>query len=161
MRQPRIKGQSFCQCVSRLVEGRFLFRTQSPGSVEAEYFVHVMHRLEKACCLQVLTDALMADPFYTLRKVPKRRTLSDQELLDCIETGYGPEWRTQVVEQLTAYAAYAILPKDASSVAGPLCRNNSPAAGKSSLLRNPIVAIDYASLPATRSACSAIAGSGR
>jgi hypothetical protein len=57
MRQPRIKGQgqSFYHCVSRVVDGRFLFQTQSSGSVEAEYFVHLMRRLENACRVQVLT----------------------------------------------------------------------------------------------------------
>jgi hypothetical protein len=57
MRQPRIKGQgqSFYHCVSRVVDRRFLFQTQSPRSVEAEYFVHLMRRLEKACCVEVLT----------------------------------------------------------------------------------------------------------
>jgi hypothetical protein len=63
-----------------------------------------MRRLEKACCVQVLTYALMANHFHILCKVPKRRSLSDQELLDCIELGYGPERRTQVAEQLAAYA---------------------------------------------------------
>jgi hypothetical protein len=59
-------------------------------------------------------------------------------------------------------AAYVILPMEASSVAGPLCKNNSPAADRSSLLRNPIVATGYASLPATKiSGCSAISVSGR
>ena len=83
MRQPRIKGrgESFYHCVSPVVDGRFLFQTQSPGSVEAEHFVHLMRRLEKACCLQVLTYALMANHFHILCKVPERRTLSDQELL--------------------------------------------------------------------------------
>jgi hypothetical protein len=59
MRQPRIKGQgeSFYHCVSRVVDGRFLFQTQSPGSVEAEHFVQLMRRLEKAFCVQVLTYA--------------------------------------------------------------------------------------------------------
>src|SRR5580700_5307561 len=106
MRQPRIKGQgqSFYHCVSRVVDGRFLFQTQSPGSVEAEYFVHLMRRLEKACCLQVLTYALMANHFHILCKVPERRTLSDQELLDCIELGYGSKRRTEVAEQLAACA---------------------------------------------------------
>lgn len=106
MRQPRIKGQgqSFYHCVSRVVDGRFLFQTQSPGSVEAEHFVHLMRRLEKACCVQVLTYALMANHFHILCKVPERQPLSDQELLDCIEVGYGPERRTQVAEQLIAYA---------------------------------------------------------
>ena len=111
MRQPRIKGQgqSFYHCVSRVVDGRFLFQTQSPGSAEAEYFVHLMRRLEHACCVQVLTYALMANHFHILCKVPEQRTLSDQELLDCIELGYGPERRTLVAEQLAAYA------KDANS----------------------------------------------
>src|ERR1700751_1496185 len=106
MRQPRIKGQgqSFYHCVSRVVDGRFLFRTQGPGSVEAEYFVHLMRRLEKACCVQVLTYAVMSNHFHILCKVPQQRRLSNQELLDCIELNYGPERRTQVAEQLAAYA---------------------------------------------------------
>src|SRR5258707_10707565 len=118
MRQPRIKGQgqSFYHCVSRVVDGRFLFQTQSPGSVEAEYFVHLMRRLEKGCCLQVLTYALMANHFHILCKVPERRTLSDQELLDCIELGYGPERRTQVAEQLAAYAKEANLSDQAQQL---------------------------------------------
>jgi REP element-mobilizing transposase RayT len=87
-----------------VVEGRFLFQTQSPGSVEAEHFVYLMRRLEKACCVEVLTYALMANHFHILCKVPERRLLSDRELLDCIEFGYGPERRAQVAEQLaTAY----------------------------------------------------------
>jgi putative transposase len=106
MRQPRIKGQgqSFYHCVSRVVDGRFLFQTQSPGSVEAEHFVHLMRRLEKACCVEVLTYALMSNHFHILCKVPEQRSLSDQELLDRIELGYGPERRTLVAEQLAAYA---------------------------------------------------------
>jgi putative transposase len=97
MRQPRIKGEgeSFYHCVSRVVDGRFLFQTQRPGSVEAEYFVHLMGRPKKACWVQVLIYALMANHFHILCKVPERRTLSDQELLDCIEACYGPGRRTQ------------------------------------------------------------------
>ena len=106
MRQPRIKGhgESFYHCVSRVVEGRFLFRTQSPGSVEAEHFLSLMRRLEKAFCVQVLTYALMANHFHILCKVPERRVLSDRELLDCIELAYGPQRRTQVAEHLATYA---------------------------------------------------------
>ena len=105
MRQPRIKGQgeSFYHCVSRVVEGRFLFQTKGRGSVEAEYFVYLMRRLEKACCVSVLTYALMANHFHILCKVPQRRALSDQDLLDCIELGYGPERRAHVAEQLLTY----------------------------------------------------------
>ena len=111
MRQPRIKGegQSFYHCVSRVVDGRFLFQTESPGSIEAEHFVYLMRRLEKACCVQVLTYALMANHFHILCKVPEQRALSDQELLDCIEFGYGRQRRSQVAEQLAAYAQEASL----------------------------------------------------
>jgi len=106
MRQRRIKGQgtSFYHCVSRTVERRFLFGTQAPGSTEAEQFVYLMRRLEKACCVQVLTYALMSNHFHILCKVPARRVLSDAELLDCIEAGYGPERRNQVAKQLASYA---------------------------------------------------------
>jgi putative transposase len=102
MRQARIKGQgtSFYHCVSRIVEGRLLFHTLSPGSAEAEYFVHLMRRLEQACGVQVLTYALMSNHFHILCKVPERRKLSDLELLTHIEAGYGPERRRQVSEQL-------------------------------------------------------------
>jgi putative transposase len=104
MRQARIKGQgtSFYHCVSRVVEGRPLFHTLSPGSAEAEYFVHLMRYLERACGIQVLTYALMSNHFHILCKVPERRELSDTELLAHIEAGYGPERRRQVAEQLAA-----------------------------------------------------------
>jgi putative transposase len=46
----------------------------------------------------------MSNHFHILCKVPQQRRLSDQELLDCIELNYGRERRTQVAEQLAAYA---------------------------------------------------------
>jgi putative transposase len=99
-----------------VVDERFLFRTQSPGSAEAEYFVGLMRRLEKAFCLQVLTYALMANHFHILCKVPERRTLSDQELLDCIELAYGSERRTQVAGRLVAYSKHAGLSDQAQQL---------------------------------------------
>jgi hypothetical protein len=41
MRFPRIKakGQSFYHCISRVVEGRFIFGTSEGGSVEAEHLL--------------------------------------------------------------------------------------------------------------------------
>jgi len=105
MRQARIKGQgtSYYHCVSRVVERRFLFRTTSPGSEEAEYFVGLMQRLERVCGVRVLTYALMSNHFHILCKVPERRELSDEELLNRIEAGFGPARRKQVAEQLTAW----------------------------------------------------------
>ncbi|HEX3446069.1 MAG TPA: hypothetical protein VHS80_15230 [Chthoniobacterales bacterium] len=52
----------------------------------------------------MLTYALMSNHFHILCKVPQQRRLSDQELLDRIEFSYGRERRTQVAEQLAAYA---------------------------------------------------------
>jgi hypothetical protein len=51
MRFPRVKaeGQSFHHCVSRVVDGRFIFQTTSHGSPEAERFVLLMRRLEAFC----------------------------------------------------------------------------------------------------------------
>lgn len=102
MRLARIKreGTSYYHCVSRVVEGRFLFRTQGPASAEAEHFVYLMRRLERACQVQVLTYALMANHFHILCKVPQRQHLSDSELLDCIEAGYGVGRRNEVAERL-------------------------------------------------------------
>ena len=62
MRFPRVKaeGQSFYHCVSRVVEGRFIFQTTGHGSVEAERFVQLMRRLEAFSGVTVLTYALMA-----------------------------------------------------------------------------------------------------
>jgi hypothetical protein len=81
MRLARIKGEgtSFYHCVSRVVEGRFLFRTQSPGSAEAEHFVYLMRRLERACQVQVLTYALLRNfvvPFTRTGGIATGRSLS-------------------------------------------------------------------------------------
>jgi putative transposase len=105
MRHRRIKGEgtSFYHCMSRVVDGRFLFNTQGTNSVEAEYFVELMRRLEKACCVQVLTYAVMSNHFHILCRVREQRMLSDAELLDCIEAGYGPERRKEVAERLALY----------------------------------------------------------
>jgi putative transposase len=109
MRQARIKGQGTCfyHCVSRAVDGRHIFRTESHESVEAEYFVRLMRRLERACCVKVLTYALMSNHFHILCKVPERRELPDAELLSCVEAGHGVQHRKQVAEQLKALTRQA------------------------------------------------------
>jgi hypothetical protein len=56
MRFPRVKaeGQSFYHCVSRVVDGRFIFQTTGHGSPEAERFVLLMRRLEAFSGVRVL-----------------------------------------------------------------------------------------------------------
>jgi hypothetical protein len=48
MRFPRVKadGQGFYHCISRVVEGRFIFQTSGHGSAEAERFIKLMRGLE-------------------------------------------------------------------------------------------------------------------
>ena len=100
MRFPRIKaeGESFYHCVSRVVDRRFIFQTSGHGSAEAERFVLLMRRLEAFSGVRVLTYALMSNHFHLLCHVPEPRALSELELLERIEAGYGPAHR-QALEQ--------------------------------------------------------------
>ena len=88
MRFPRVKaeGQSFYHCVSRVVDGRFIFQTTGHGSVEAERFLQLMRRLEAFSGVVILNYALMANHFHLLCEVPEPRTLSEAELLQRIES---------------------------------------------------------------------------
>jgi putative transposase len=102
MRFPRVKaeGQSFYHCVSRVVEGRFIFQTTGHGSVEAERFVWLMRRLEAFSGVQVLTYALMSNYFHLLCQVPAPKVLSERELLDRIEADFGPGRRQGLEQEL-------------------------------------------------------------
>jgi hypothetical protein len=62
MRFPRVKanGHGFYHCVSRVVEGRFIFQVSGHGSVEAERFIKLMRRLEAFSGVRVLTYVLMS-----------------------------------------------------------------------------------------------------
>src|SRR6516225_7577639 len=73
MRFPRVKadGHGFYHCVSRVVEGRFIFQTSGHGSAEAERFVQLMRRLEAFSGVRVLTYALMSNHFHLLCQVPQ------------------------------------------------------------------------------------------
>ena len=105
MRFPRVKaeGQSFYHCVSRVVDRRFIFQTDGHGSAEAERFVQLMRRLEAFSGVRVLTYVLMSNHFHLLCQVPEPKALSDLELLERIEAGYGPA-RRQTFELELAHA---------------------------------------------------------
>src|SRR6516162_9258179 len=106
MRLPRIKaeGPAFYHCVSRVVEGRFIFQTTAGGSVEAEHFVGLMRRLEAFSGVRVLTYALMSNHFHLLCQVPQAQSLSELELLERIEAGYGRQRRQALERQLARWA---------------------------------------------------------
>src|SRR6202166_5175096 len=91
MRFPRVKveGQSFYHCISRVVEGRFIFGISGGGSVEAEFFVALMRGLEAYTGIRVLEYVLMGNHFHLLCEVPAHSFLSQSEILERIESFYG------------------------------------------------------------------------
>src|SRR4029077_2199345 len=105
MRFPRVKadGQGFYHCVSRVVERRFIFHTSGHGSAEAERFIKLMRRLEAFSGIRVLTYALMSNHFHLLCEVPEPKALSEAEVLERIEAGYGPARRETLQQELARY----------------------------------------------------------
>ena len=81
-----------------MVDGRFIFQAAGHGSPEAERFVLLMRRLEAFSGIRVLTYVLMSNHFHLLCEVPEPKALSEAELLQRIEAGYGPA-RRQALEQ--------------------------------------------------------------
>ena len=93
MRFPRVKvdGQGFYHCISRFVHGLFIFRTSADRCSEAELFLSLMRRWSAFCGIRILDYGLMANHFHLLCKVPEPRFLSQSEVLERIEAGYGPQ----------------------------------------------------------------------
>ena len=102
MRFPRVKveGQSFYHCISRVVEGRFIFGTSEGGSVAAEFFVALMRGLEAFTGIRVLEYVLMSNHFHLLCEVPVPKPLSQSEILERIEAFYGPQRAEALRQQL-------------------------------------------------------------
>src|SRR6516162_8202559 len=105
MRFPRVKadGQGYCHCVSRVVEGHFIFQTSGHGSAEAERFIQLMRRLEAFSGVRVLTYTLMSNHFHLLCEVPEPKALSEPEVLERVEAGYGPARRQALELELAHY----------------------------------------------------------
>ena len=86
MRERRLKivdGVGIYHCMSRVVEGRYLFDMKGGASAEAEYFVGLMRRLEVFCGVEIITYALMSNHFHILVQVPAEKPdLSDGELVE-------------------------------------------------------------------------------
>lgn len=59
-----------------------------------------MRRLEAFSGVRVLTYALMSNHFHLLCEVPQAQELSEAELLDRIEAGYGPARRQTLDQEL-------------------------------------------------------------
>jgi putative transposase len=63
-----------------------------------------MRLLEAFCGVRVLTYALMGNHFHLLCEVPAPKALSQSEVLERIEAGYGPQ-RVQVLREQLARCA--------------------------------------------------------
>jgi hypothetical protein len=85
------------------VEGRFIFQISGHGSVEAEQFVKLMRCLEAFSGVRVLTYVLMSNHFHLLCEVPEPGTLSETEMLDRVEAGYGPARRQALQQEIARY----------------------------------------------------------
>jgi putative transposase len=60
----------------------------------------LMRNLEAFCCIEILTYALMPNHFHILCEEPERRLLSDLELLERIEAGFGGPQRKEIEQKL-------------------------------------------------------------
>jgi REP element-mobilizing transposase RayT len=102
MRFPRVKakGHGFYHCISRVVEGRFIFATSGPGSIGSARFTKLMRCLEAFSGVRVLTYVLMSNHFHLLCEVPEPISLTEAEVLKRIEAGYGEERLQSVQEEL-------------------------------------------------------------
>lgn len=100
MRAARIKadGTGYYHCMSRIIERRHILRDR-----EKEKLRIIMRKLEKFCCLEILTYSIMTNHFHILLKVPERRVVSDKELLYRLGSHYDKIVVEQVAAQLTAF----------------------------------------------------------
>jgi putative transposase len=105
MRFPRVKADwhAYYHCMSRAVHSLFIFRTTGKGSDEAEWFVHLMRGLEAFSGIRVLDYVLMSNHFHLVCEVPEPRALSEAEVLERIEAGFGPTRRQAVQKELARY----------------------------------------------------------
>ena len=91
MRFPRIKPyfRSFYHCISRVVDGRFIFALRHGRSGPAEKFIDLMRAEAAFCGVRILAYVIMANHFHLVCEVPDPRPLSQSEVLERIEALYG------------------------------------------------------------------------
>jgi putative transposase len=106
MRFPRVKGEgrSFYHCISRFVHGLFIFGTSGGRCAEAEEFLSLMRRWAAFCGIRIVDYVLMANHFHILCEVPEPKPLTQSELLERIEDGYGSKRVEELREQLGRFA---------------------------------------------------------
>ncbi len=91
LRRVKAEGQGFYHCISRLVDGLFIFGTSGGGCRETEEFLSLMRRLQDFTGVRVLEYVIMANHFHLLCEVPEPRALPNSEVLERIKVLYGPQ----------------------------------------------------------------------
>ena len=124
MRFPRVKaqGRSFYHCISRFVHGLFIFGTSGGRCAEAEEFLSLMRRWAVFGGIRILKYVLMANHFHILCEVPEPKPLTQSELLERIEAGYGPERVQALREQLERFAQQPEGVEQSKLLLDPYCR---------------------------------------
>jgi len=104
MRIRRIKaeGRGSYHCMSRVVDRRCIFGTSGKQAQQAEKFVLLMRQLEAFTGVEVLTYGVMPNHFHILCEEPERRSLSDADLLERIEAGFGVNQRKAIEQKLVS-----------------------------------------------------------
>ncbi len=100
MRSARIKetGAAFYHIMSRVVDRRMIF-----DSDEKERFRELMRACEAFCAVQVVTWAVLDNHFHILLHVPARQMVSDEELVQRLESLYGTKAAREVERKLQRY----------------------------------------------------------
>jgi len=96
MRRARILGAgetAFYHVTSRVVDRRIVFDDDAK-----EFFRRTLRRLEAFMGLRVLTYCAMGNHFHVLVEVPRRREISDDELLERVE-GFHPPARARALRE--------------------------------------------------------------
>src|ERR1700675_2533994 len=106
MRFPRVKaqGRGFYHCISRFVHGLFIFEVSGAPCAEAEEFLSLMRRWAAFGGIRILDYVLMANHFHLECEVPEPKPLTQSQLLERIEAGYGPVYVQALREQLAHLA---------------------------------------------------------
>ena len=102
MRFPRVKaqGRSFYHCISRFVHGLYIFGTSGGRCAEAEEFLSLMRRWAALTGIQIRKYVLMANHFHIMCEVPEPKPLTQNEMLERIEAGYGLERAQNAAEAI-------------------------------------------------------------
>ena len=100
MRKPRIKepGAANYHVFSRVIDRRRIFNND-----EKDRFVALMRRVEAFCGVKVLTYSVLSNHFHILLHVPKRRKISDGELVRRMRTLYKKQEVRRVERALSRY----------------------------------------------------------